>query len=822
MAFIPISKDFTKLLNTLIERQIKAAGRQTEWFNMSSDERADYIRQVIDRLQEMQQSTLSVLAAQHFQMQDNPISVGDQLQTLQKIRRQMNNVRGTQAVNAYKQQLDRDILLYRRQQTAITHFDSTWGKALDMLSPGGLKILNAAPLNTATLKEVTPKEALLKEDKANKRAKLDAEIKRLEQQLAVQVADSTFSQKYVTLFSELQAYKDVNARYNAFLNASSSKEQAAALDALTKVPQASDDLPVNISLLMMEERPGYIRMNVALVNASTDGRFKDFFLENGKLVVPTNGVLNFSFGTAARSLAWQQQYRLKSEPPSSRSPTYAPIRSVLVKTAFVEKYFANYLVSESTLREGFKAQLLADGHKMLLTNVDRKVPNQIGIQVSGQALNTTIPREVPLPSALSDLINQNADISSFQTIGLEGFRQNSYRPDRDGLFVNIHELERSVGFAGRQYLLEMPQSKTQGKSQSKTYLSATPFVVMSVDGDKISSSHLSKAQTAELYQYNAAFFEKLDQLRDDGEKASRLFKDSIERAEFEQQLARLLERNHITPAGVLEPKYTRDSMRDIKGNNLNKVLWEQAFAASVWQSADNDPLLFGLAEGLVENSVVVKVLQSGYVQSDIAQAKKLLEPLYEQWSVQAVEAETLRVDKANAAQHPNNPKILVFDKATVEHSLDSKLLTLLLAGPQLLESADAQLRSEVEAALLSNEGRSLRKQVLFHALRPVADGLSKAAVPVNSHRKLGGSKVIINNRLNQPDPYLILNTNSEELAYHDGSYLIKDDKYRSYNQFRPDPNNDATRYMNDLDTPFVGGDFRDHPDCQQCFAGIVR
>ncbi|WP_118985119.1 TcdA/TcdB pore-forming domain-containing protein [Photorhabdus sp. CRCIA-P01] len=805
MAFIPISRDFTKRLNILIYQQIKAAGRQTEWFNMSPDEHADYIRQVIDRLQEMQQSTQSVLAAQHFHMQDNPVSVGDHLQTLQQRRQTMDNVRGTPAVNAYKQQLDRDILLYRRQQTAITHFDSTWGKILGMLSPGGLKALNAAPLNTTTLKEVTSKEVLLKEDKVNKRAKLNDKINRLEQQLAIQVADSTFSQKYVTLFSELQAYKDVNARYNAFLNASSPKEEAAALDALTKVPQASDDLPVNISLLMMEERPGYIRMNVALVNASTDGRFKDFFLENGRLVVSTNGVLNFSFGTAARSLAWQQQYRLKSEPPSSRSPTYAPIRSVLVKTAFVEKYFANYLVSESTLREGFKAQLLSDGHKMLLTNVDRKVPNQIGIQVSGQALSTTIPREVPLPSALSDLINQNADISSFQTIGLEGFRQNSYYPDRDGLFVNTHELERSVGFASRQYLLEMPRSKTQGKLQSKTYLSATPFVVMSVDGDKISSSHLSKAQTAELYQYNAAFFEKLDQLRDDGEKASRLFKGSVEGTEFDQQLVRLLERNHITPAGMLAPKFPRDSMRDIKGNNLNKVLWEQAFAASVWQRVDNDSLLFGLAESLVKNAAVVKVLQSGYVQSDIAQAKKLLEPLYEQWRAQAKEAETQRVDKANEAQHQNNPKIPVFDEATVERSLDSKLLTLLLAGPQGLESADAQLRPEVKAVLLSNEGKSLRKQVLFHALRPVADGLSKAAVPVNSHRELGADKVMINNRLNQPDPYLILNTNSEGLAYHDGSYLIKDDKYRSYNQFRPDPNNDATRYMNDLDTPFVGG-----------------
>ncbi|MGS0628383.1 MULTISPECIES: TcdA/TcdB pore-forming domain-containing protein [Photorhabdus] len=801
MAFI--SGDFTNLLNTLIERQIKAAGRQTEWFNMSPDERADYIRQVNERLQEIQQSTLSVLAAQHFQMQDNPISVGDQLQTLQQRRKQMDNVPGTPAVNAYKQQLDRDILLYRRQQTAITHFDSTWGKALGMLSPGGLKTLNEAPLNveTATLKEVTSKEMILKEDKVNKRAKLDAEIKRLEQQLTVQVADSTFSPKYVTLFSELQAYKDVNARYNAFLNASSPKEEAAALDALTKVPQASDDLPVNISLLMMEERPGYIRMNVALVNASTDGRFKDFFLEKGRLVVPTNGVLNFSFGTAARSLAWQQQYRLKNEPPSFRSPTYAPIRSVLVKTAFVEKYFANYLVSESTLREGFKAQLLSDGHKMLLTNVDRKVPNQIGIQVVGQALNTTISREVPLPGALSDLINQNADISSFQTIGLEGFRQNSYHPDRDGLFVNIHELERSVGFAGRQYLLEMPQ----GKTPSKTYLSATPFVVMSVDGDKISSSHLSKAQTTELYQYNATFFEKLDQLRDDGAEASRLFEGSSERTEFEQQLVRLLERNHITPAGVLETEYTYDRMRDIKGNNLNKVLWEQAFAAAVWQSVDHDPLLFGLAASLVKNPAVVKVLQSGYVQSDIAQAKKLLAPLYEQWRIQAVEAETLRVASANAAQHPSNPKIQVFDQVAVERLLDGKLLTLLLAGPKGLESTDVQLRLTVKGALLSHEGRSLRKQVLFHVLRPVADGLSKAAVPVNPHAELGAGKVMINNRLNQPDPYLILNTSSEGQVYHGGSYPIKDDKYRSYNQFRPDPNNDATRYMNDLDTPFVGG-----------------
>ncbi|MDE9590725.1 hypothetical protein, partial [Xenorhabdus bovienii] len=101
---------------------------------------------------------------------------------------------------------------------------------------------------------------------------------------------------------------------------------------------------------------------------------------------------------------------------------------------------------------------------------------------------------------------------------VEGFYQNNYHQDRDGLFVNIHELERSVGFTERQYLLEMPQGND--------YRSATPFVVITVEGDvegdKVSSSHLSKAQTDTLYKYNTAFFEKLEQLRKDDSKAKRL------------------------------------------------------------------------------------------------------------------------------------------------------------------------------------------------------------------------------------------------------------------------------------------------------------
>lgn len=782
MAFM--SKDFTRLLNSLVDQHIKASGRQTEWFNMSADERASYIAEVGERLLDMQQSTLSVLAAQHYQMQDNPVSIGDQLKTLQQRREQMNAIADTPATSAYKQQLDRDILLYSRQQTATSHYERTWLKALGVLSPEGAKRLEHKSLVAS---------AQAKQDK------LKGRIERLEQQLAIQVADSTFSQSYVTVFSELQAYKDVSARYASLLDAAPA-QQAAGLAALAKPPRSSDELPVNLSLLLMEERPGYIRMNVALVNPSTDGRFKDFFLDHGKLVVPTDGVLNFSFGTAARSLAWQQQYRLKSEPPSRRSPTYAPIRSVLVKTAFVEQYFANHLVSESSLREGFKAQVLGNGRKLLLTGVDRKVPNQVGVQVSGQSPGTSASREVPLGSALSELINQNADIASFQTVGLEDYRQHGYHPDRDGVFVNIHELERSVGFTERQYLLEMPQDGG--------YRAATPFALITVEGDKVSSSHLSQAQTDALYQYNAAFFDKLEQLRNGGIKASRLFEGSSERASFVQQLGRLLERNHITPAGVLRPEHSRASLRDIKGNNLNKVLWEQAFAASAWHSADGDALLFDLAARLADDPVLAKALDGGYVQSDIAQARLLLAPLYEPWQARAVDTENQRVAAANAAQHPGNPRIQLFDAVAVQRALDGKVLDLLLRGPAVLEPIDASLRPAVEQLLASEQGRSLRKQALFHALRPLADSLGKAAAPINAHAQLappgGADKVVINNRLNQPDPYLILNTHPEQ-AQAAATWLVEDDKYRSYNQFRPDPENVATRYMNDLDTPFVGG-----------------
>lgn len=98
--------------------------------------------------------------------------------------------------------------------------------------------------------------------------------------------------------------------------------------------------------------------------------------------------------------------------------------------------------------------------------------------------------------------------------------------------------------------------------------------------------------------------------------------------------------------------------------------------------------------------------------------------------------------------------------------------------------------------------------MLFHALRPVAETAAVSS-PDTTYAHPGmeghdGLDVSINNRVAQPDPYLILNAKFESLAYQEGGYVILDDKYQSYSQFVPDTHKNSTRYMRDLDTPFVG------------------
>ncbi|MBI6952019.1 C80 family cysteine peptidase [Pseudomonas sp. CCOS 191] len=788
-----MSTDFNAIMEGIIRNQLATQGRYSEWFSMTPEEQAQYISTVNQRLTEMQQSTLSVLAAQYYEMESNPVSIDEHLQLLKDSMIVAQGRPDTEANRDYRRQLQIDIDLYTRQQTAMRSFETAWSEALSIVSP-----FAQVPLDAPALVN----------DKDAKQGKISARIKQLQGELAAQVKTDTFTENYVRVFSELQAFKHVERNYKALLAAKPGAAQNEALAAMSNVPDASDNAPVNASLLLMEERPGYIRMNVALVNASYGGQYKDMFLDNGRLVLPKEGMLNFSFGTTARSLAWQEQYRVKNEP--GVSPTFTPIRSVLMRTEFVEKYFGHYLVSENSMRNGFNIQPLDDQTGIKLTSVDRKIPNQIGIavgEITPPPKNTVEEVLKVKPADLEALINDYADIKSFQTIAMEGFRHTYYSAARDGAFVNISDLEQSIGFVDRLYLLEKPEGGG--------YVGATPF--MSVTRQKnntLTSKLLSQAETRELYAYNLEFFERLEALQDGRQGASPWFNDPQQRSQFEAQLTRTLERNHMTPGGIVLPTAEQgNDQRDIKGNNLNKVLWEKDFGKAVWQHDATDDLLFGLSQKLsttIAQEKLISLRKNGYLDSDLAAAKQVLPDLYQALKLRAQAEEQAYVNAENSKRDPRDKRPpLSVNLSAIEGATSDKLVKLLLSAPPYLQISDTALRSSVAAFLETTAGKSLRKQVLFHVLRPVAETAAVSS-PNTTYAHSGmeghdGPDVSINNRVAQPDPYLILNAKFESLAYQEGNYVILDDKYQSYSQFVPDTNKNSTLYMRDLDTPFVGG-----------------
>ncbi|OLS62889.1 hypothetical protein [Pseudomonas putida] len=571
------SRDYSRLLNTLIDQRIATAPKRSPWFHLDPGERADYLAEVDARLLEIQRTTLSVLAAQHFSLEDNPQTIDEHLALLRRQREALDSE------SPYRQALDRDIHLYSRQQAAMHGFEGAWRKALRLIRAGdGLR---------------NPCAGLLQ--------RLQRMIDLLQRKI-----DAEGGTRRVTPFARQQGWQAVAGRYRALLEGKPVTFE--------EIPPASDGLPVNLSLLLMEERPGHVRMNVALVDPSFDGRYKDLHLEHGRLVTGTRSLMNFSFGTAARSLAWQQHYRLKHEP--GRSPTFAPIRSVLVRSAFVEDFLGQWLVSEHTLRDGFLVRVMEDGSRLRVINVDRKVCNQIGIEAFDEPNALGKVRQVDLPRRLDDLLNRYADLDSFQTITLDSYASSHYDPDRDGRFVSIRELERSLGFGEHLCLLELPHA---GK-----YLAATPFAV--VDGQ--GSRHLCASEVQRVWTHESAFFAQLEALREQGEGGCPWLNSPRERTLFLAHWQRLLDRNHLTPGALLAvPDRPRDSQRDGQGNALGKVRWERAFAERIWQWPALDTLLSDMALRLRALGGVQKLLDDPYLQATLAQAAQLradeLEPM---------------------------------------------------------------------------------------------------------------------------------------------------------------------------------------------------
>jgi hypothetical protein len=793
-----MSNMLNNILNTIADEKISATEKYSEWYGMSAQERESWLQEANRRIFDIQQTSLNVLAAQYYDMQGNPSSISDHLTVLKnalaEVEQRIAEVGSTPAREYYKQQLQGDIGIYQRQQTSLNSYETSWGDAA--------KILNGEHGDNAN-------NAQLVENYQEKTKTLSDKVDELQTKVnTMQTTEGTDNLAFIKLAAELAAYKDFSVKYKDF---ATRVNNGAEVKDPRVVPASSDALPLNATLLLMEERPGYIRMNIALVDANYDQTQKEMYLDDaGQLVIQSRkagGDINFSFGTAARSLAWYQNYRLNPQPGGT--PTYAPIRSVLVKTEFVRKYFGSYMESEHSQRNELKARLTDDGLTMKLVNVDRKIPNQVGVTVD-------------LDGTLQDIINQNADLSSFQTIAPNSYRDTQYNPDRDGAFLSIEEFAQSVGFRESQYLLELMKTDSAGNVK---YLPATPFALIEQDENgKFIGGHLSKSETEELYRSNQAFFEKVEQLQDGTAKDRAWYKSPTEREAFVQQLTRLLDRNHITPANLLlESDSNRERRRDGSGNSYNKVAWERDFATSYLENTAVKSEVFALSTRLlnmVESNgrLIDRALSTGYVLSDLGAARQQMGRLSELLLERAQTAEAARVDGINRNRDPRDPRAPeVYNELNVRRSVDKELLLALLGGADRVArlSSDPTIQQAITAELSASTGQSLRTQLLFHVLRPMAEELQNGTNPPtdatnphqfdNSADSGDADKVLIGNRLPVVDAYRLLNTDPRLVSYFDGTYVINDDKQRSYNQYQPDPSRAATAYMDALDTPFTGG-----------------
>ncbi|WP_079248319.1 C80 family cysteine peptidase [Lysobacter antibioticus] len=834
-----ISNILDGIIDANTDRSIRDGGRtRSEWYGMSPEERRVYTNEVLKRLGEMQRTTLQVLAAQYIDMQGNPASIVDRLAELKaalaQAEKRAKDYGETPARKNYIASLKDTIYIYERQNFRDVEYAKAWDAATKLLKEAGA---GGGDLDS------------LKTDKVAKQAALTAKIAALQAEFdKLTPTEEGYLKKRI----ELAAYKDLgeakvkvgktmvgkDGYYARFLN--NDKDVPDPM----KLPMGDDkDAPLNATLLLMEERPGYIRMNIALVdddfnNTPKGSTQKDVYLgEDGKIVIQNRGsegaaVINFSFGTDSRSLAWQQKYRI--DVPSL---TLAPIRSVLVKTEFVKQYFGDYMVSEKSRRPAMQVEISEDGRTLKLTNVDRKVPNQIGI-------------EVGLGSPFQDVVNANADLSSFQTYALEDYRNSYYNKDRHGEFKNINQLADKIGLGGRQYLLEYTDK--DGKRQG-----ATPFIMD--DG-----GHLTANQTKELYESSLDFFEKFDDLKNGIAEDQAWYKDPVTRKQFEDALARTLDRNHMTPAGLLsEVDRISESRRDINGNSYNKSTWERNFADGymdspaikgmmsdlskklagrlVWlseqiHSADTGKKKtwrLSLWEKIIDNAVYVRtdlltirnrmpeLWGQIYKEFDSAEKARIAaenEKITERNNKKIADWEALPPDKRGAA--PNLQPLQQYQAKDVRDQINEKVLLTVLSGADAVDglTTDPVLRDKIKVEFGGTGIDSLRTQLFFHVLRPLThhlDGLNdnlKTALgvtktaPPNNH-KFGfnddPSVVAINNRTLSKDLYSLLNAVDDATAFD--SFLFPNDKLRSRNLYVPDENSDASKYMNALDVPFTGG-----------------
>ncbi|AWK14456.1 hypothetical protein CCS41_08165 [Candidatus Fukatsuia symbiotica] len=840
---------FTLLDSIIEQKQQTSHNHWSQWYAMASKENIAYKMAVLRHLDALQQETFSVLTAEYLQMSDNPHSLDQRITALSNaIKGTENNISqdgGSQKDKDYLSTLQDMRTMYQQHKKRETDYEDHWETSRNDLLVGGIKTNNTGKLTELNRKIATlegqiadlnilqvfykrqtsveppqqnvrmPHPPLVRQGSTPWSFGASRQVSVLQRQHSVPSGKEVnliipadfllrrlFTQgqpsiltakllRYQQLSPQLAAYKDIKEKYQDEMTKSGDIDSDIN-GATLHLPSDGKLTRTNISLLQMEEKPGWIRMYISLVDANYDSSQKELYLRNNKIIVQprkAGGDINFSFGTTYRSLAWHQQYRLS--PNIKHGPVHAPIRSVLVKTDFIRDFFGTFMESEHSERHAMQIQFVKESETVKLVSVDQRHPNQAGLTVD-------------LKSNFQELLNQHADVSSFTTIASRSYQQSFYHADRDGEFYDIREIQHAIGLGDEQYLLPF---SWQNKSELDM---ATAFNRIMTRGNKIEVGHLSQRELVLLYEQNSAFFNKLEQVRNGSASLAAWYLDPIQNQAFRDQLTHLLEINYLTPARLLENSQVPlwGSQRDVNGNPWLKAQWEGDFAQSYLtdEAAQQavDQLMEKFADQLAQDEWAVRGTPK--TEEMWQEQKESIKNSEMQKSKTEAEAE------AEARANIKMKRFRAADKKRTEEAIRKSLLTKILQvdyvrsdlarlRQKLLQVWNNVTDSELLQKLLRNELhingtwaelRSLRQQIFFHALRPAAQ-YYQSKRPVKSPEGLK-----VNTREERQAPWFILNSDDID------GMKITDDKLKSRNWYRPDQS-EMSAFMADLDTPFSGG-----------------
>ncbi|QDQ27948.1 hypothetical protein FNU76_17240 [Chitinimonas arctica] len=374
-----------------------------------------------------------------------------------------------------------------------------------------------------------------------------------------------------------------------------------------------------------------VRVYMAVVAPTDEGsRFKDLKLQNGQ-VAALSDQLWIGVGTPYKALAWLQKYQLdnnRGNAEARKEDRVPVIRSIEVNRQFVEEWL------EKAVPEGGKSHEEDNGSQQpQLMYVDVKTPNQFGLKTSVATFTSNRGGPMVLKnvegqqSKLLKSLLDHADPKSLETIS---FKHNLHLRNTavDGTHVDLNKFMENLGYRANQ---DGPAVRLLGKDATIFHTKSDKSWGFSTHSEQMVKVHRMNSFFDALQQ-TAGRSQVLSHTRQTSDSASSLGYDSdsgrssldgstssrdsdsesvrshasstedwtkipvgkvlgqFERSILKQQLAELLEVNHLTPGALVTPapSLTSHEQRDKHGNNQVRALVESAIAYQIMGDASLD------------------------------------------------------------------------------------------------------------------------------------------------------------------------------------------------------------------------------------------